>query len=910
MTLHNEKNKYFPKKKMSVSFFFCLLLLSVCLAAVGVPKVNSVTVSSASSFSVDVSGSTKGSGQVYQVVQVVRAGVVVYGSTTTATTFSTSYTTATFSGAVIEPQDVIYHRYYDGATIATATLITSAAATYQAKCLIPTGGSSRACWNSTSGDYCLAYPFDLGGVGGTSAANYAAVASYVGAGYTINAGNGCWSAAALVAGNTSTPLTDIAVGIPAKYMVFASTASNTVSVPLQPYVQTARQSSNVDIAWGDGTVDRNLVSATGVTRTHTYASSGTYVIRIAGTADALCYSALGGGSGAGQLVNVTQWGDVVTHQINFYDELRLGSLVVSTSDSPNPSVANLERLFAVSTTLTTLAPYGTRVSPFTLPSGLVNANDAFPGLNLSAWSSPIALPSSVTSASGTFLRSIVPAVSLANVALSTCSNMFFTASLTSTVTLTNVTCSAASAMFQGATVAGALSLTSTTLVSPVGAFGTSPQAVRTTLASTVSFTSSYVTGDATSMFSSTKWQSATPVSFAGLDVTGVTTAVSMFAAGTFTATPNMTTVSLPAATSAAGAFQMIGAVSNLPALDLRVATDCTGLLYFATVKERFTPSWPLMKCATAVNLMRSATFQLGADLSGVNVSQVVDATSAFQSIKAGVDFVSPGSFSSCTTAFGLFSGAACWNPPCSTWDLTALALPAATNAFAALAFSTSNGTTLSAMDAVHLGSAVDCNSLVRGTFAARFVPAWPSMQCNTSSFMFASTTFPQGADFSGVRVSLITTAPGMFQQSTFQGTNASVFPGPFSAAIDVSSALLSTAFPSATPDTSRLAFPVATNVSALFWGSKADPDLSGWPTFSVLLANANNFIQGAYVSTPARYSVILNLFSNNSTLNGATMGSPYNTTTGTTLQGYDASGSAAHADLTTRGWTLNDAGLI
>ncbi len=856
---------------VSIPLLF-LLFVSLSHAAVGVPLVNSATVLSSSSFSVDISGSTKGSGQVYQAVSVVRSGSTVYDQVP-ALSFSTSRTSVTFTSAHLEPQDVIYHTYYTAAT--GGSVITYAAAVYQGKCL-RTPSNALPAWSGT--DY-TTYPFDLGGLGGTTATVYANVSSYIGAGYTINTYSGCWSANALVPGTSATPLSDVSITYPSTYMIFTSNSdatTNVTSIPLQPYVQSTHQASAVDIDWGDGTIQHGLTSSTGVTRTHTYGANGVHTIRIAGTAHALCYTALAGTSASGLLVDIQQWGTVVTYQLNVYDELRTGSVVVSATDAPNPSLVNVDRLFGTAVTPTTLAPYASRItsslSTWALPA-LVTANDAFPGLNLSTATAAAGglLPSTLTSTNGMFLRSVLPsAVTFAGASLSSSTSMFLGASVPGTFNVTGVASSASTAMFQGATFGGAVTFASSSFASPVGAFGTTPQSTFTYFQSTVTFSNTTMTGDATSLFINAKFQSATTAtSFAGLDVTGVTTATTMFANAAFTLTPNMDTLDLRGAitlgtTAFNGAFAMVSKLPNLPALDLRSATACTGAFASAVFVNRFVPSWPSFKCTTATGMFKSTVFMAGADMSGVNVSQVVTATSMFQTAQFEVDNVSPGAFSACTNAQNLYASAFCRTTPCATWNMSALSLPVATTVSGALsigaAYIGSGGprpTSVSNVPALDLSAATTCTYLFASTgltFAEQFVPSWPSMKCTTATSFFEGAQFALGSDLTGMNTSQVVTATNFFQSST------------------------------------------------------ADPDVSTWDLNAV--TSANNFLNQCYVSTPARYSQVLIAFSARSTLNGATMGSPYNTTTGTTLQGYDSSGATARADLVSRSWTLNDGGLM
>lgn len=713
-----------------MGFVQLLLLLSIVASlahagAVGVPLINSYSVLSSTSFSVDIAGSTKGSGPVYQAVSVVRSGVTVYDQVP-ALAFSTSRTSVTFTSAHLEPQDVIYHTYYTAET--GGSVITYAAAVYQAKCL------TAPAWSGS--DYST-YPFDLGGLGGTTATVYTNVSTYIGAGYTINPANGCWSADALVPGASATPLANVVVTFPSNYMVFTSksdAATNDTSIPFQPYGQSTHQASAVDIDWGDGTaVETGLVSSTGVTRTHTYAAGATtHTIRISGTAHALCYTALAGTSASGLLVDLQQWGNVVTYQLNLYDELRAGSLVVSATDAPNPSLVNVDRLFAVSVPFYTLAPYAGRVTSFaawSLPA-IVTANDAFPGLNLSTATASGLLASTLTSTNNMFLRSLLPsAVTFigGGTTLSSSTSMLFGASLPGTFNMTGVACASPAAMFQGATFSGAVTIASSSFASPVGAFGTTPQSTYTYFHASLAFINTTITGDATSLFINAKFTSASSAaSFAGLDVTGVTTATTMFANANFTLAPSMDTLSLSGATTVGsatnnGAFLFATNLPNLPALDLSAAVTCTALFSFATFASHFEPAWPLMKCTTATNMFRGTKFTLGTNLTGMNTSQLVTATN-------------------------------------------------------------------------------------------------------------------------------------------------------------------------------------------MFYGSTANPDVSTWDLGAVTSAGA--FLHQAYVSTPARYSQVLIAFSTRSTLNSTAMGSPYNTTSGTTLQGYDSTGVTARADLVARSWALSDGGLM
>ncbi len=829
---------------------------------------------------VDITNSTAGSPlTTYQLVTLLQGATTYYAVQTPGTNaslYDPLLTTALFQGVALANGDIITHSLYNGPDPSTATLLSQASYQVLSVCLTEIGFPGvPVCWNSVTDDYCE-YPMELNGFGGTlvySFANvYTYMQTYTGGNYTLDTGTGCymWLITPGSRKRVTTAPAQVRTGIPRKYMIYTATPATgtlTIQIPLQPLTQTTFRSHNLDIDWGDGTIDTLQSASVGTTRSRTYASTAVRTIRLAGTSHCLCYTSLSGVN-LGKLVTISQWGTVVSYQMNFYDELRLGSLSVTATDGPNPSLVDIRQLFGVSTGLVTLGQYASRVTTFAgwnLPS-VVTATTAFGGMNMSTG---IVLPSTLTAAASMYTLAIMPTTFvMGTMSLATSASMFASASFPGTAAFTGVSSASPASMFSSATFTGAVSMTGGTFTSP------------TLMFNAATFTSSFTTSagpalttTATSMFSTAIFLSSADMS--GFNVAGVITATSMFAtmrvAGAYTSpgvfssatdvssmysaarchtapcpTWNMASISFPVATTVASAFALSTVAttfSNIPNLSLAQAITCTSLFSSTvlTFGDPFVPVWPSMKCTTATFMFQNIIFLQGADMSGMSVAQVVTANFMFSTLRILGAYTSPGVFSSATNVASMFSTSRCHTTGCPVWNMTALSFPVATTADNVFAFAIVV-TKLSNMPNLSLAAATTCLQMFFASggwlqFGERFVPVWPSMKCTTATNMFHTTTFLDGADFSGMSVAQVVTGTSMFNSMTVTGNFTS--PGVFSAATDVSSMFAgarASIAGSPTWNMAGISFPVATTVASAFALTTTATTFSNIPNLSLAQA--------------------------------------------------------------------------
>lgn len=663
----------------------------------------------------------------------------------------------------------VLYNVTDATTTTTVEDATTAPAVATQLCFTLIGfDDTNVCWNGT--DYC-SYPLELDGLNGTLAYSLSDVSAFVGDGYTLDTDTGCWNITSVK--RDIRPAGSIRTGLPSTYMIFTSTPASLVTyIPLAGYGQTTYASSNVDIDWGDGTIEHHLVSSVGVVYSHTYGVNDTdaHTIRIAGTAHALCYTSLASAN-VGKLGVISQWGNVVTYQMNFYDELRLGSLVVTATDGPNPSLVNIHLLFAVASGLTTVGKYASRVETFaawSLPN-VVTGTSAFGGLNMTTGA---VLPSTLVNAASMYVYAIMPTdVTLSGMTLATSDSMFYYASFAGTVTMDGVTTSSATNMFSRATITGDVLIHNSALVSPANMFFVTTLSGEFSMPGTTT-----LTGSAASMFNGALFLGSV-LDMSDLHVAAITSASSMFlgmrvagnytSPGVFSAATsafalyngarcyvapctqwNMTALSLPVATDVRNAFT-IGPTatrfSNIPNLSLAQATLCNSMFTadftgnYLTIGERFVPIWPDMKCTDATKMFRTLTLSQGADFSGMNVSRVVTATSMFlSSVHQGANAtIFPGPFPAATTTTSMFQSTTYVTAP----DMTLISIPVAVTATSM--FASCNKVTampnLNPVSVVTGTSMFNLATMAEDMGTSSLSWTFPALQTATS--MFAGTNF-------------------------------------------------------------------------------------------------------------------------------------------------------------------------
>ncbi len=418
--------------------------------------------------------------------------------------------------------------------------------------------------------------------------------------------------------------------------------------------------------------------------------------------------------------------------------------------------------------------------------------------------------------------------------------MFQSASFLGTLTVTSVACASPGSMFQSTTFAGAVSIVGGSFTGPSSLFAGATLSSTFTTSSSVALTGSAVGAflsatfvgnadlsgftvsgltSATNMFNTAAFQGAVATVFPG-PFTLVTSALGMFQSSTYTTAPNMNAVSLPAATTISSAFASIAKLPNLPSLDLRVAATCTNAFLSSTFVNAFAPVWPLMLCSTATTMFSGTTFNAGADMSGMVVSQVVTATSMFATMVVTGAYTSPGAFSAATAASLLYQNAHANSISDPMWTMTQISLPVATTVASAFSFGTTV-TTISSMPNLSLAAATDCSSAFSGgkvKFGERLVASWPSSKCSTTAAnMFNSVTFTLGADFSGMAVGQIITATQMYITTIFQGATPSVFQGTFTSLTGGIFMFDGASF-TTTPNMDNLSFPAVTSSSSSNFG--------------------------------------------------------------------------------------------
>ncbi len=477
---------------------------------------------------------------------------------------STRFIVAGIVAAAVAAGIVLMVIFVGGATTPVTTTVapTDAPIEYEVIqiCLTEVGfGDALLCWNGT--DYCE-YPVELGGFNGTVANTLAEVQEFIGEPYEVDAATGCWNATVAVESRKRTvrPAGLIRTGLPNAYMILSSESlGGAVSLPFGGYIQTDYVAHRVDIDWGDGTIETDLTSDEAVQHTHLYdetEANQTYTIRIAGTAMALCYSF---SDLPGQLRDVTQWGRVVTYQLNLYDELRLGSLSISATDAPNPSLVDIRNLFAISTdSITTAGEHSTRTGTFAtwLLPNVALASYAFVGVDLTTASSTMLTAAPLSVAQHMFAFSILPdGLELADVALDSPVYMFYKA----------------------------------------------------TFVGGVSFSGVNVTGDATNMFRSSTFLA--PVSFDGLDLSAATVVDSVFRAATIAPASTMSTLSFASATSATHAFNGASGVVALPSLNPASLVNGACMFCFTTLSEDIgSASWAFPVLQDASDMFMGTDF--------------------------------------------------------------------------------------------------------------------------------------------------------------------------------------------------------------------------------------------------------------------------------------------------------------
>ncbi len=542
---------------------------------------------------------------------------------------------------------------------------------------------TRVCWNGD--DYCE-YPLELGGVGGRVANSLDDVRAYLNGNYTLVPETGCWRIALVNATRQQ-----VRVGRPRTYMVL-DVVGVVVSLPFLPTQGVRNNHHHIDVDWGDGTPMQHYSGASAL-RTHVYGDDGgrLHTIRIGGTARCLCYSEHGS---RGTLAAIQQWGSVVTYEMNFYDELHRGPLVINASDAPNPSLVVIDNLFGVSAAMNSRAMYASRFlkqASWALPN-IVTAVNAFAGLNVSALVADD-------------LRAIVPPTLVAG------TRSMFAYTVLPRVSLLGCTLSSPIRMFAGAQFTGALQIVDTSVV-----------------------------GDATQMFHGSEFVGR--ASFAGFDGDTIVNAAMMFADARFSGTAtDLSTFSLPNARNVFGLFYGARDVPNMPVLGLDRASNCNVVMARATLVERFEPAWPLALCTRALHAFAGAAFAMGADLRNLGVARVTVGNGMFERAAFGSGSASanyyPGVFTSLTDASHMFDS----STSSTDVDLDArqLAIPAATTTVCMFC----NVNRVVAMPALRPESVVDATNMFR--FATLAQPldadAWTFPALVRAPSMFVGANF-------------------------------------------------------------------------------------------------------------------------------------------------------------------------
>lgn len=213
---------------------------------------------------------------------------------------------------------------------------------------------------------------------------------------------------------------------------------------------------------------------------------------------------------------------------------------------------------------------------------------------------------------------------------------------------------------------------------------------------------------------------------------------------------NFRSISFPVALDLTRAFSNIGftvqgatTISNMPNLDLSMATSCAFMIFAAdnahkiVVSERFVPNWPNMKCSNALSMMQNVIFSLGADFSNISVAQISTGQNAFrETVYNGLTAsIMPGAFSAMTFAPNIFSQAFFQTTP----DWSSLSIPLVSNAFAAF-FSVNRLGPMPALNPVSVvtGSSMFALSTIVAPLQSHL---WTFPALTDASSMFLGTNF-------------------------------------------------------------------------------------------------------------------------------------------------------------------------
>lgn len=702
---------------------------------VSVANIDSVVRANDTVFQVDTTGSVA-SQPVYQLIKVVRGGSTVYADETpdetNAPLFDPGQTPFTFTGWDLQNGDVVVHSFFTVPNTTTApTFFRESRRRYDRFCFTQIGFPGVPLeWDGS--DY-VNYPLQPFGFSGELILNnYAEVEAYVSANVsdslTIDNTDGCWVALSVPVARAVPVVSSIRTGELTRYMIIDFQV--TAGVLNLPFVQySGSRPYNVDIDWGDGEPPlEESVSPTGSYVSHTYTSTGLYTVRIAGTAESFSYWA-GTSANRAQPRDFKQWGDVITHNIDFFGVIDFSpSWVISASDAPNPSIQNMNRFsglisFPVPNSPGTL---GTRflngVGHWRLPN-LVDAQSLFEWQEIDFGNGQFNLPSLQIAQS--FCRYCVIHGELPEQFGAPLPSGPFTWAFLRAQIDTNVTLGSgwnigglAEELFSFAQFSGSLTAAD---------WGVSTVTV------------------GTAMFSNAQIQGDTHIGGNFASATGL---VSFFQSATFIgSSPDFTGLQFPAATNALFMFRGISNLDQIPNLNMPSTAVCSDMFLSATFVTEFAPVWPRMMCANSYEFFSFTTFQGGFDFSNVDVSDVTSTERMFASAQ--------------------------FNGPVTFGDISWPGLTQAGGMFRDTRFPTSFG------GFGNFVNPVDCYLLFFNTrFQFPVTFTLPSITCTRTESMFQSAVFEDLADFSAVDWSSATNALQMFQSTRFEGvfTGLGAFP--------------------------------------------------------------------------------------------------------------------------------------
>lgn len=275
--------------------------------------------------------------------------------------------------------DLITHGLYDGPNTNTATLIVSTTLEYQTVPSILIGFDTQLAWTGTDYGY---YPLQIGGLAGTVVNNLNEYVAFADTTYFSGIGprpnDGILSGLSADIGNY---VGTVRVGRPDKYMIIQYLVTpgpkNQAfwSLPMVGYnailpisynngVPTGPHlfGHNTDVDWGDGnievfgttTTNRISVDSYGSqdhrVLAHNYAATGTYTIRMAGFSHHWSQRSLSAmtivpfGDPTNAVVNIIQYGDYITQTFDMNACAQMTSTPTAT-DAPNPSLVNINYMF-------------------------------------------------------------------------------------------------------------------------------------------------------------------------------------------------------------------------------------------------------------------------------------------------------------------------------------------------------------------------------------------------------------------------------------------------------------------------------------------------------------------------------------------------------------------------------------